>query len=83
MRSTRTMRTRTIGAGIAAMTAIALLAGCTAGSVSARQPRQQPCRDVPQRHHPDGDGDEHRAFPCRRIVRANAYEESLLHAHRF
>ena len=32
MRSTRTARIRTIGAGIAAMTAIALLAGCTAGS---------------------------------------------------
>ena len=29
MRSTRTARIRTIGAGIAAMTAIALLAGCT------------------------------------------------------
>lgn len=32
MRSTRTARIRTIGAGVAAMTAIALLAGCTAGS---------------------------------------------------
>jgi ribose transport system substrate-binding protein len=32
MRFTRTARTRTIGAGIAAMTAIALLAGCTAGA---------------------------------------------------
>ena len=32
MRSTRTARIRTIGAGLAAMTAIALLAGCTAGA---------------------------------------------------